>query len=85
MTYTVRHPPFGIAVLVSNDEGQTWSEPMALISDAPTADVGLSQTLELEPHRFLTFYYQDDQATTRTTKPRRIGRQRLLGSSGILS
>ncbi len=63
MTYTVRHPPFGIAVLVSNDEGRTWSEPIPLISDAPTADVGLSQTLELQEHRFLTFYYQDDQAS----------------------
>ena len=63
MTYTVRHSPFGVAVLVSNDEGQTWGRPMSLVSDAPTADVGLSQTLELEPNRFLTFYYQDDQAS----------------------
>ena len=63
MTYTVRHPPFGLAVLVSKDGAQTWSKPMPLVSDAPTADVGLSQTLELEPDRFLTFYYQDDQAS----------------------
>ena len=62
MTYTVRHPPYGVAVTLSKDEGMTWSEPLMLVSDSPTPDVGLSQTLKLEPNRFLTLYYQDDQA-----------------------
>lgn len=42
MTYTVRHPPFGLAVLVSKDGGQTWDKLMSLVSDAPTTGVGLS-------------------------------------------
>jgi hypothetical protein len=40
----------------------TWSEPLRLVRDAPSPDVGLPQTLEPEPGRFVTFYHSQDAA-----------------------
>jgi photosystem II stability/assembly factor-like uncharacterized protein len=63
MTYSVRHKPYGVALMTSKDEGRTWSRPFTLVQDAPSPDVGLTQTLEVEANRFVTFYYSENTAT----------------------
>lgn len=63
MTYSVRHKPYGVELCTSADQGRTWSSSAALVDDAPATDVGLSQTVELEPGRFLTFYHWEDRST----------------------
>lgn len=63
MTYSVRHKPYGVAIRTSHDQGKNWGPPVALADDAPATDVGLSQTLEMEPGRFLTLYHWEDRST----------------------
>ena len=65
MTYSVRHKPYGVAIRTSRDQGRSWGPPVALADDAPATDVGLSQTLEMEPGRFLTLYHWEDRSTPR--------------------
>ncbi len=65
MTYSVRHKPYGVAIRTSRDQGKNWGPPAALADDAPATDVGLSQTLEMEPGKFLTFYHWEDRSTPR--------------------
>jgi len=63
MTYSVRHRPYGVAIRTSRDQGENWGPPVALADDAPATDVGLAQTLEMEPGRFLTLYHWEDRST----------------------
>ncbi|MDE2926955.1 MAG: exo-alpha-sialidase [Acidobacteriota bacterium] len=65
MTYSVRHKPYGVAIRTSRDQGKSWGPPAALADDAPATDVGLSQTLEMEPGQFLTLYHWEDRSTPR--------------------
>ena len=65
MTYSVRHKPYGVAIRTSRDQGKSWGPPAALADDAPATDVGLSQTLEMEPGKFLTLYHWEDRSTPR--------------------
>ena len=63
MTYSVRHKPYGVAIRTSRDQGKSWGPPVSLADDAPATDVGLAQTLEMEPGRFLTLYHWEDRST----------------------
>ncbi len=62
MTYSVRHQPYGVAIRTSRNQGKSWGPPVALADDAPATDVGLSQTLEMEPGNFLTLYHWEDRS-----------------------
>ena len=57
-----RQPPFGIGVLVSEDDGQTWSAEAVLRADASDWDLGYPVATELDDGRIFTAYYyvEDD-------------------------
>ena len=58
-TYGHRRPPYGQRACVS-DDGITWRKENEFIlrDDAPNKDLGYPVSLELEPGRILTAYYQ---------------------------
>jgi sialidase-1 len=58
-TYGHRRPPYGQRACLSED-GITWKKENELIlrDDAPNKDLGYPVSLELEPGRVLTVYYQ---------------------------
>ncbi len=58
-TYGYRRAPFGERACVSED-GVTWkgSDVIILRSDAPNGDLGYPASVELEPGKILTVYYQ---------------------------
>ena len=52
-----RKTPRGIGLIVSNDEGETWSDEQILRDDGPTTDMGYPVATEVEPGRIFTAYY----------------------------
>jgi hypothetical protein len=52
-----RKPPFGIGVIVSENEGHTWSPEQILRNDASTPDLGYPVATEVSPGRIFTAYY----------------------------
>ncbi|MFW5856543.1 MAG: sialidase family protein [Planctomycetota bacterium] len=52
-----RIEPFGERVVISRDEGATWTE-YVLRDDGPTSDLGYPATVELGDGSLLTVYYQ---------------------------
>jgi len=52
-----RKPPFGIGVIVSEDEGASWSTEYILRDDASTPDIGYPVAVETAPNRVFTAYY----------------------------
>ena len=57
MTYGHRRAPMGNQARLSEDHGQSWSEPI-LISDDGRGDLGYPSTVELEPDVFLSVWYE---------------------------
>ena len=55
--YGRRKPPYGMGGMVSEDEGQTWSQEFVLRDDANCADLGYPVLTELEDGRIFTAYY----------------------------
>jgi hypothetical protein len=60
-TYGYRRPPFGQRACIS-DDGITWEleNEIILRDDAANKDLGYPVSLELEPGRILSIYYQPD-------------------------
>jgi hypothetical protein len=56
-----RKPPHGIGVIVSEDNGMTWSREEVLRSDAPSSDIGYPVATELEDGRIFVAYYYNDE------------------------
>ncbi|MCY4409795.1 MAG: sialidase family protein [Caldilineaceae bacterium] len=52
-----RKPPHGIGLIVSDDEGETWSDEQILRDDSPIRDLGYPVATEVEPGRIFTAYY----------------------------
>ena len=52
-----RRPPYGIGGVVSDDEGETWSQEFVLRDDACVADLGYPVMTELNDGRIFTAYY----------------------------
>ena len=57
-----RHPPFGMGLIVSEDDGTTWSAEAVIRADASDADLAYAVATELDDGRIFTAYYymQDD-------------------------
>ena len=56
-----RQPPFGMGVLVSEDDGETWSAEAVLRADASDRDLGYPVATELNDGRiFTSYYYMED-------------------------
>ena len=58
-TYGHRRPPYGQRAAISED-GITWKKANEIVlrDDAPNKDLGYPVSIELEPGRILTVYYQ---------------------------
>ena len=52
-----RKIPRGIGLVVSEDDGATWSDEQILRADGPTTDLGYPVATEAEPGRIFTAYY----------------------------
>lgn len=57
MSYGYRRLPRGNHVRVSEDNGQTWSEPIVLSNDG-TGDIGYPSTVEMPGGEMLTLWYE---------------------------
>jgi hypothetical protein len=58
--YGYRAAPFGIRVVVSEDEGSQWSAPMTLRDDAADWDLGYPRTVVRSDGRLVSLYYFND-------------------------
>ncbi|MEM7125637.1 MAG: sialidase family protein [Chloroflexota bacterium] len=52
-----RKIPRGIGLILSEDDGETWSDEQILRDDGPTTDLGYPVATEVEPGRIFTAYY----------------------------
>ncbi|MAG36274.1 MAG: hypothetical protein CL878_08525 [Dehalococcoidia bacterium] len=57
-----RHPPFGMGLIVSDDDGATWTTEAVIRADASDWDLGYGVATELDDGRIFTAYYfmEDD-------------------------
>ena len=58
MSYGHRRKPFGIQARLSQDSGESWSEPLSIASDGVGGDLGYPSTVEISGGRFLTVWYE---------------------------
>jgi sialidase-1 len=56
--YGYRLKPFGERVMLSDDDGETWSHNWILRDDGPDRDLGYPSSVELVDGSILTVYYQ---------------------------
>lgn len=57
LLYGFRDPPFGIRGVISNDEGETWSDPCVLRDDAGEPDLGYPRALIRPDGKIVVVYY----------------------------
>lgn len=61
VVFARRNPPFGIGVITSEDDGNTWSAEAVVRADASDWDIGYPVATELEDGRIFTaYYYMED-------------------------
>lgn len=58
MSYGYRRKPFGNQARVSEDGGNTWSEPMTLSGDGIGGDLGYPSTVQLDDGSLVTVWYE---------------------------
>ncbi len=58
--YGYRAEPFGIRVVVSEDDGRTWQAPLTLRADASDWDLGYPRTVVRPDGALVTLYYYND-------------------------
>ena len=58
MTYGYRRKPFGNEARFSEDEGVTWSAPLAISGDGAGGDLGYPSTVELDDSSFVSVWYE---------------------------
>ncbi len=58
MSYGYRRKPFGNHARVSDDEGESWSDPLTISADGPGGDLGYPSTVQLADGRLLTIWYE---------------------------
>ncbi|HRE84438.1 MAG TPA: sialidase family protein [Opitutaceae bacterium] len=58
VSYDHRRAPYGVQARVSTDAGTTWSEPLAITSNAVKLDQGYPSTVELGNGQLLTVWYE---------------------------
>ena len=60
--YGHRRAPFGIKVMFSYDEGETWDIDNVIADEEPSGDLGYPASVELENGNVLTVYYSRESA-----------------------
>lgn len=58
MSYGHRRKPLGNQARVSEDEGRTWSDPIAISDDGVVGDLGYPTTVQLADGTLLTVWYE---------------------------
>jgi len=58
MTYGHRRQPFGNQARLSDDLGETWSDPIILSADGAGGDLGYPSTVQLADASLLTVWYE---------------------------
>jgi hypothetical protein len=58
MTYGHRREPFGNQARLSQDNGCTWSDPIAISDDGTNGDLGYPSTVQLADRSLLTIWYE---------------------------
>jgi sialidase-1 len=58
MSYGHRRAPFGNQARISEDHGETWSEPLLISGDGVGGDLGYPSTVELDDGTLLTVWYE---------------------------
>ena len=59
MSYGHRRPPYGNQARISEDEGQSWSEPLTISEDGVGGDLGYPSTVELKDGALVTLWYEN--------------------------
>ncbi len=65
MSYGHRRPPFGNQARLSEDEGQTWSEPLMISTDGVGGDLGYPSTVQLADGSLVTVWYESMKTPAR--------------------
>jgi sialidase-1 len=65
MSYGYRRQPFGNQARLSEDNGQSWSEPITISADGAGGDLGYPSTVELADGSLLTVWYEKMKGSTR--------------------
>lgn len=72
MSYGHRRQPIGNQARLSEDHGQTWSDPLPISTDATSTDLGYPSTIELTNGTLVTLWYErmqnSDKAVLRQAK-----------------
>lgn len=58
MTYGHRRAPLGNLARISEDHGQSWSEPITVSDDAAGGDLGYPSTVQLDDGSLVTVWYE---------------------------
>jgi hypothetical protein len=58
MTYGHRRPPYGNQTRISEDQGDTWSEPIIVSGDGAGGDLGYPSTVQLDDSSLVTVWYE---------------------------
>lgn len=58
MTYGHRRAPLGIQARISENNGESWSDPMILYGDASDTDMGYPSTVQLDDGSLFTVWYE---------------------------
>ena len=67
-----RKAPYGIGVIISEDNGSNWSNEEVLRSDSPSSDLGYPVATELDDGRIFVAYYFTDEIGKAFGGPRYI-------------
>lgn len=54
-----RDKPYGNLAWVSDNHGESWSGPLVISADGTSMDLGYPSTVELEPGKLLTVWYEN--------------------------
>ena len=65
MTYGYRRKPFGNQARVSEDQGETWSEPIVISDDGASFDLGYPSSVQLSDGSLLTVWYELREGSSR--------------------
>ncbi len=60
-SYARREVPYSEQVIISDDDGKTWSKPVDIDTNAINGDIGYPSSVELNDGSIMTVYYQSDK------------------------
>jgi sialidase-1 len=58
MSYGHRRKPLGVQARLSNDNGETWGEPLVIAGDGDSGDLGYPASVETAAGLFVTVWYE---------------------------